>query len=154
MAQAFLVLQNPALLLLRPFDRSAEQLLKHLDERLHARALLTAQRSPATTASGITAQLRDLANLRDEGILTEEEFRATKTSFLSKIDPTSGPQLPLTAMPSPTRAASGPNALPEPHSNVGERDIQNDSAVARGRKRTMTVVIRTREFTRQQQKNP
>jgi hypothetical protein len=39
--------------------------------------------APAAPANDITAQLRELASLRDQGILTDEEFAAQKAKLLA-----------------------------------------------------------------------
>lgn len=44
-----------------------------------------AQASPEAAEPDASDQLRKLASLRDDGILTEDEFQAKKTEFLAKL---------------------------------------------------------------------
>jgi len=54
---------------------------KKADEEANASALAAAQSAPA--APDITAQLGRLADLRDRGVLTEQEFAAEKAKLLA-----------------------------------------------------------------------
>jgi hypothetical protein len=41
--------------------------------------------SPDTSQAGVAEQLRQLASLRDDGILTDDEFQAKKAELLAKL---------------------------------------------------------------------
>jgi hypothetical protein len=78
-------------MLLRPFVRNGRPgligamarttVVVGLSRRQQAKAQQAAAEQPATPADPI-AQLKDLAALKEQGILTEEEFTAQKTRIL------------------------------------------------------------------------
>lgn len=59
--------------------------MRAVDERTSAPMVVTQAATEPTVAADPTAQLQQLAALRDAGILTEEEFAAKKAELLARI---------------------------------------------------------------------
>jgi Short C-terminal domain len=60
-----------------------ESLTRKKAEQANADALAAAQTAPATATPDVTEQLARLADLRDRGALTEQEFAAEKAKLLA-----------------------------------------------------------------------
>jgi hypothetical protein len=60
-----------------------DRFFEHLDRTLYARAGLTSSNDPP--ASGIADKIRELGKLRDEGLLSDEEFQTKKAALLARM---------------------------------------------------------------------
>jgi hypothetical protein len=75
------------------FGRAADQAVKMIrhavddaGRRMGAAPRAGAATPPSATASGSPADaIRELARLRDEGLISEDEFQATKTRLLERM---------------------------------------------------------------------
>lgn len=67
------------------YKRNVDALFQSLDQKLYARAAISASGSPPLPSSTILEQIRQLAALRDQGVLTDEEFQAKKAELLKRI---------------------------------------------------------------------
>ena len=63
--------------------KSMELIFERLSSELEKYQQTVASIDNTTNSKDVVAQLRDLASLREEGILTEEEFAAKKTQLLN-----------------------------------------------------------------------
>jgi hypothetical protein len=74
-----------AIPLTRPFDRARERVarLGRLIDEAHRRDASPAAPAAPATDTSVAEELRKLADLRSEGVLTDDEFAALKAKLLS-----------------------------------------------------------------------
>jgi Domain of unknown function (DUF4429)/Short C-terminal domain len=65
------------------FNRGQQAAFEALRDELNRRMAASSHSAPAAPAADFTAQLERLARLREQGILTEEEFQAQKARILA-----------------------------------------------------------------------